>query len=121
VKTNAAPWIWHHTTNTGHTTELSITDENFDPKVLEQMHGMTRKPLHGFRLFLYSRTPASVAFYVLWNNAPVSYNQARKTPEGNIDLETSLTPEGCGMDPPLMGMMADLEQCAAIALLHPPK
>lgn len=104
----------HSTEETGDVQSFAICEENFNRAVVARMPSMEHEPLMGFRLRVDSRKDGHVEFVVSHDGVARSHNSARLNDKRDVILHTwILTP----MPPAQAGMLADLEQCAALALL----
>ena len=105
--------IRHATTQTGDVKNIPICDENFDPAIIAMMPEMTRTHIKGYSLeaerigrmvrFTVVRRPSGKHIRLtentaIWNN-------------GVLELTTTIV---WPMEDDEAGMMADLEQCAAL-------
>ena len=108
--------IRHITADTGDTQTFAICDANYAPDVIARMPGMETAPVHGYMLDV-GRGETAVAFTVRRGDVRLTVNTCQWA--GNtLILTTALMPF---IDPSEAGMLADLEQCAAIALCPRPR
>jgi hypothetical protein len=105
----------HRTLETGHVQAFAICAENFDPGIVDMMPRMEHQPLIGYRLAVQrDERGAAVSFGVIRDadGEVLTRNAVRRTAEG-IELQTAIV---AFMPPKEAFMVADLEQCAAVAL-----
>jgi len=118
--TGQGPQIIHKTMETGDVRSIDISDENFLPDALAIIPELIKRPVGGWSLVISSWHGKAVGmfFTILWHGRPMSWNHIR--PQGkNILLDTRACAESVGTSPSVLSAAADLEQCAAIALLRP--
>lgn len=114
MKTSSAqtPQIIHVTENTGDRQSFDLTDANFDPAALAKVPDLIHTEIGGFRLIV-SRN-GDLEIKVLYHGRLLTCNRVVR--QGcDIVLSTRVVGIASGE---VMMMAADLEQCAAIALLE---
>jgi hypothetical protein len=111
--------LTHITTLSGHSQSFGVNARNFNPEIIRQTAAMTARPVMGYRLeaepqpaFGYK---AGVSFTVCREDGTrLTHNLATRLGDV-ITLQTSIE---FPMPPHEAEMLADLEQCAALALLE---
>jgi len=113
------PRLVHTTTNTGDQAAFALAPENFDPAILDAL-ALTLPDLPGppgWRIELQQADAGTAAFRVFAGALAVSMSRARQSGD-DVELVTMLEPHAALLDPDDAGLLADLEQCVALALLR---
>lgn len=109
------PALTHSTEQTGDVQSFAICPENYDPAALKAMRSMVREPLMGYQLAVLDRAPDAIEFAVLRADGTALTNNRAVQSGRNISLHTSILQP---MPPAEAGMVADIEQCAALMLFE---
>jgi len=107
------PALTHSTEQTGDAQSFAICAENYDPAALRAMRNMVREPLAGYQLAVLDRGLDTIEFAVLRADGTALTNNRATQAGRNISLHTSILQP---MPPEEAGMVADIEQCAALML-----
>lgn len=107
------PQIIHRTVESGDVQSFDLSASNFNADALMVIPQMTNRAIHDFRLRVEPR-PNILRFWVVWHGVEITQNEVRIDGE-NVRLDTHVV---SAAPREIMSMAADLEQCAAIALLN---
>jgi hypothetical protein len=105
----------HSTEQTGDVQTFAVHRDNYDPEVIARMAAMETEPLMGYRLEVERESGFIRAFTVCREDGPrLTHNAVDGGRHSDISLHTTIL---APMAPDEAHMLADLEQCAALALL----
>ena len=108
----------HVTLNTGESQCVAVAAENFNPAAMVQLRESLPKVPGGAGWEIVRtetpNVPGSIEFGLQRHGKPLSQNMAIRAGDAAIVLKTSRLVAAEGLPP---STLADLEQCAAIALL----
>ena len=108
----------HVTLNTGESQCVAVAAENFDPTAMVQLReSLPKVPGGGGWEIVRTETPnvpGAVEFHLQLHGKPLSQNMAIRAGDAAIVLKTSRLAAAESLPP---STLADLEQCAAVALL----
>lgn len=105
--------LTHITTMNGDTAVFALSDENYHPYVIETVMDMLE---HGTTVVGFRLTRNGNSFVTSTEHGPITKNIVTWDEAGNITLSTTLLAGGIGGPPDMIQAVADVEQCAAIAL-----
>lgn len=112
------PFLAHLTTETGDLQTFAIHQDNYDPTLLASIRQMDTTPLMGYSLEIdHHEDGAHVGFFVCREDGTrLTRNLAEIIGNAGVYLSTTILHYQMSQDE--SALMADLEQCAALALLH---
>jgi hypothetical protein len=114
-QSSSEPQVVHLTTNTGDQQRFVLSPENFDPGLIGMIPRMEREAVRGYRLAV-SRTATGLEFWIIRDRDQMSLTHNAVYLEDwppFLQLETTIL---APMSPDEAAILADLEECAAIAL-----
>lgn len=107
------PKLVHVTVDSGHSADLALDNENFNPTVVAFTHNLmiTGASMMGYTL----RAESEDSFSVWYCETKISDNTVRITDYGVV-LTTKLGSLAGKLPAHVLSMAADLEQCAALGM-----
>ena len=111
------PKLVHDTVQTRHRAEFALDLANYDPRSIRVAERMfqTGERIGGFQLKLIPLLVQTHRHFLVITVEPVTSNYVG-VEQGSIMLATNILPAAAAEPPESLDMLADIEQCAAVAL-----